>query len=220
MILILRQRLKYALNAKEVLHITMRKLVKVDGKVRTDPRFPAGLMDVVTLEKTKENFRIMYDLKGRFTLHPLEKNEAKYKICKVLKTYVGPNKLPLATTHDGRTLRYPDPIIKAGDSIKLDLESGKVQEVYKLKVGQIVLITSGRNRGRVGILQQREQHPGSFEIIHVKDSAGNTFATRLSAAMVIGNENRPAVTLPKGKGIKLSIIEEKAQKLKRASRNK
>ena len=34
------------------------------------------------------------------------------------------------------------------------------------------MITGGRNLGRVGLVMHRERHPGSFDIVHVKDSAG------------------------------------------------
>ena len=40
----LRNRLKYALTADEVKRIVKQRLIKVDGKVRTDPTFPAGFM--------------------------------------------------------------------------------------------------------------------------------------------------------------------------------
>ena len=40
--LILRNRLKYALTRRESMMIVMQKLVKVDGKVRTDLNYPAG----------------------------------------------------------------------------------------------------------------------------------------------------------------------------------
>mmetsp|Transcript_33114 Transcript_33114/g.53164 ORF Transcript_33114/g.53164 Transcript_33114/m.53164 type:complete len:247 (-) Transcript_33114:3262-4002(-) len=219
-VLMLRNRLKYALTAKEVLSICMRKLVKVDGKVRTDPNFPAGFMDVITLEKSGENFRLLYDVKGRFVLHPVDKAEAKYKLCKVMSVQTAARKIPTLTTHDGRTIRYPDPIIKTNDTIKLDITTGKILEVFKMDMGQLVMIVRGRNAGRVGVLQSRDRHPGSFDIIHVKDSNENTFATRLSAAFIIGNKNRPAVALPKGKGLKLTIVEEKAQKEKRAAQHR
>mmetsp|Transcript_18270 Transcript_18270/g.32305 ORF Transcript_18270/g.32305 Transcript_18270/m.32305 type:complete len:262 (-) Transcript_18270:42-827(-) len=212
-VLILRNKLRYALNAREVLSICMRKLVKVDGKVRTDPRFPAGLMDVVSFEKTGENFRMLYDVKGRFQLLPIDKEAAKFKLCKITKVYTGPNKLPLANTHDGRTLRYPDPIIKIHDTVKIDLETGKIVEVFHFELGQVVMITAGRNRGRVGVLLHREPHPGSFEIIQVKDKRGHTFATRLTSAFVIGNKDVPVVPLPKREGVKLSIIEERDLKV-------
>ena len=64
-----RNRLKYALSMKEVETIMKQRLIKIDGKTRTDPKFPTGFMDVVQIEKTGENFRIIYDVKGRFTVH-------------------------------------------------------------------------------------------------------------------------------------------------------
>ena len=40
------------------------------------------------------------------------------------------------------------------------------------------MITGGHNIGRVGTITTLEKHPGSFHIVHVKDSAGHSFATR------------------------------------------
>ena len=50
LIVFLRNRLKYALNGREVKAILMERQVKVDGKVRTDTTFPAGFMDVISLD--------------------------------------------------------------------------------------------------------------------------------------------------------------------------
>ena len=44
LLLIIRNRLKYALTNHEVKMICMQRLVKVDGKIRTDSTFPAGFM--------------------------------------------------------------------------------------------------------------------------------------------------------------------------------
>merc|ERR1712031_21807 len=85
LILILRNRLKYALTKKEVQQILMQRLIKVDGKVRTDPNYPCGFMDVISIDKTDEHFRMLYDAKGRFVVHRLNhKNFSKekdYKLC-------------------------------------------------------------------------------------------------------------------------------------------
>jgi small subunit ribosomal protein S4e len=40
----LRNRLKYALTGREVTAITQQRLIKVDGKVRTDTTYPTGFM--------------------------------------------------------------------------------------------------------------------------------------------------------------------------------
>merc|ERR1712061_417724 len=45
--LFIRNRLKYALCAKEVETILKQRLIKIDGKTRTDPKFPPGFMDVI-----------------------------------------------------------------------------------------------------------------------------------------------------------------------------
>jgi len=78
-------------------------------------------MDVISIEKSGENFRILYDVKGRFILKKLKAEEAKFKLCKVKSRALGPNKIPYIVTHDGRTFRYPDPSIKVGDTLKLNL---------------------------------------------------------------------------------------------------
>merc|ERR1712179_507263 len=108
----LRNRLKYALTAHEVKSILKQRLVKIDGKVRTDFKFPTGFMDVIQIEKTNENFRLIYDVKGRFTIHRITHQEAKYKLCRVKAVKTGPKNVPYLYTSDGRTIRYPDPVIK------------------------------------------------------------------------------------------------------------
>lgn len=46
------------------------------------------LSDVVSIEKTGENFRLIYDVKGRFTVHRITNEEAKVSLmflCSSLK---------------------------------------------------------------------------------------------------------------------------------------
>lgn len=213
LIIFLRNRLKYALTRKEVTSIVMQRLVKVDGKVRTDATYPAGFMDTIALEKTGEHFRLMYDTKGRFVIHRITPEEAEYKLCKVRKVLVGHRGIPFIVTHDGRTIRYPDPLIRAYDTVKFNLKTGNIEEFVKFENGNVAMITGGHNVGRVGVITHRERHLGGFDIVHVKDARGNSFATRLSNIFVIGKGTQPWVSLPKGNGIKLSIAEERDSRL-------
>ena len=208
---ILRDKLKYALTGKECVQICMERCVKVDGKVRTDHNYPAGFMDVIELEKSGDAFRLLYDVKGRFVLHRVSDDEKKFKLCKVMKTMITANKIPVAITHDGRTVRYPDPDVKANDSIKIDIATGKMTDIVKYEVGAMVMITRGHNVGRVGQLMHVEKHDGSFHIATVKDVKGATFSTRLQNVFIIGSGNHPQVTLSKGRGIKKSILQERAE---------
>lgn len=60
----------------------------------------------------------------------------------------------------------------------INIENGKINDFVKFEPGNICMLTGGRNMGRVGILGHRERHPGSFDIVHIKDTAGHSFATR------------------------------------------
>merc|ERR1711970_46390 len=208
LIIFLRNRLKYALTGDEVKKICMQRFIKIDGKVRTDVTYPAGFMDVISIEKTGEHFRLIYDVKGRFTVHRITAEEAKYKLGKVKRVQLGKGGIPFLVTHDARTIRYPDPAIKVNDTVKIDLSTGKITEFIKFDTGVIAMATGGRNMGRVGVITHRERHDGGFNIVHIKDAVENTFATRESNVFIIG-QDKPWVSLPKGKGVKLSIAEER-----------
>lgn len=67
------------------------------------------------------------------------------------------NKIPYIVTHDGRTIRYPDPLIKVDDTVKVDIHTGKVLEFVKFDLGNLCLLTRGHNAGRVGVIQHIER---------------------------------------------------------------
>lgn len=116
-------------------------------------------------------------------------------------------------THDGRTFRFPHPDISINDSLKVNLANNEISSVIKFVNGATVYLTGGNNIGRIGILQSVEKHPGSFDIAHVKDSQGATFATRVGNIFIIGDGKSPAISLPKGEGIKVTLIEERDAKM-------
>ena len=84
---------------------------------------------------------------------------------------MGANKIPYIVTHDARTIRYPSPDINVLDTIKLNLKTGAVEEVFRFETGEILCagpflrflgnvayITGGNNTGRVGVITHRERH--------------------------------------------------------------
>ena len=91
----------------------------------------------------------------------------------------------------------------------MNLETFEIDGVIKAENGALVMLTGGNNVGRVGVLQHVEKHPGSFDIAHIKDSTGHVFATRSSNIFIIGEGKKPVITLLKGDGIKLDLLQEK-----------
>lgn len=195
--------------------------------------------DVVTIEKSGDAFRLLYDTKGRYVLQPVTGEETtvrhghstashvtllmcvnshshfvlQFKLCRVAKQSVTSKAVPYIVTHDGRTIRYADPSIKVGDSLKIDLATGKVLDIFKFEIGAVCVITQGRNTGRVGVLLSRDRHPGSFDIVHLRDKEGNEFATRLGNVFILGKGESPAIKLPAGSGIKRTIFEQRQKRI-------
>merc|ERR1719446_262856 len=85
--------------------------------------------------------------------------------------------------------------------------------IITIESGNISKITAGANQGRIGIIIQVETHAGSHDIVRLKDTAGNTFATRAKNVFVIGKGSKSYISLPKGRGVKLSAAEERDRRL-------
>ena len=96
------------------------------------------------------------------------------------------------------------------------METGEVDGVLKFDNGASVFVSGGNNIGRVGILMSIEAHPGSYDIAHVKDASGHSFATRKDNIFIIGGGKSCEITLHKRKGIKQSLVEERDERLGRS----
>lgn len=198
--------------------ILMNRDIKVDGKARTEPNYPTGLMDVVSIEKTNEHFRMLLDTKGRYCPVKIDANEASFKLGKVVRVGVGAKGVPYIVTHDARTIRYPDPDIAVHDVVQIDLATNKVKSHIRLETGNICIVTAGHNIGRVGLIKERERHPGGADMAHIEGVDGAHFATRLSNIFMLGKGKRSLVQLHKSKGVKADIFTDRAARLARLGR--
>lgn len=215
---LLRNKLKLALTGREAKMIVCSKdgNIAIDGKIRKDPKFPVGFMDVVAITKTKSFYRVLYDSKGKFGLCKIGQNESEYKLCKVKARAMGPKGIPYIVTHDGRTIRFPHPEIKANDTVQVNLRNGEIQDFIKLELGCHVLIKGGNNIGRYATLEKIEKHEGSYSIVYCKDPNGVEFSTRMDNLFVIG-KSKPLIGLMKNHN-RLNILEEMQIKNKRLVR--
>ena len=80
LLVIIRDILGLADNSREAKRIINTGNVLIDGRAVKDYKFPVGFMDVLTIPKTEENYRILLDTKGRLTLHPISAEDATYKL--------------------------------------------------------------------------------------------------------------------------------------------
>lgn len=221
MALLLRNQLKYALTYMEVKRIAKQRVVKIDGKLRLDIRFPLGFMgkkkldmiynvlDVVEISKTNEKFRMLPSAKGKFRPHPINAEEAKFKLCRIEKLKDLPKGVQVASTHDGRCLRYIHPDIKVHDVVKVDLSTGRATGEYvEFKVGHVAYIMKGSCNGRVGTITNLRVHPGTPTIVELIDANGKEFSTRIGNTFVIGTDmDHLLISLPKDRGLRKSAFD-------------
>merc|ERR1712210_127364 len=163
--------------------------------------------------------RLHYALTGqevkKILMQRLVNEEGKSKLCRINKIGVAAKGVPFVVTHDARTIRYPNPDIKVNASVIVDIESGAVTEHVRFDTGSLCMITGGHNLGRVGVIASRDRHPGSFDIVNIKDATGAVFATRLDNVFIIGRGKQALVSLPRQKGIRITIAEEREKRLAR-----
>jgi small subunit ribosomal protein S4e len=164
---LLRDVLKVAKTAREARAIFVSRLVEVDGKARTEGKFPVGLMDVVGLPKAGKYFRIVVDWKGRLKPVEIKKGEAGSKILRVVNKHVAPGAKIYLTFHDGKNMAG-DSHIKCGDSIVVSLPDVKMKEHLKLNPGARCLIREGKHAGKIvtlsEIIQRKAGRPNEAKV--------------------------------------------------------
>jgi len=138
---VVRDILKLGETGKEARSIIKMGEILVDGKKRKDHAFPVGLMDVISIPKSKKHYMVLPCKKG-LELKEISEKEAGKKICKIKnKTMVRKGKLQL-NLHDGRNLLVEKDVYKTGDSVLIEVPSQKIVDHVKLEKGNIGLIIS------------------------------------------------------------------------------
>jgi len=147
--IILRDILKIAETRGEAKTIVKNKEVLVDNRIVKDERFSVGLLDTLSIPKIKKYLRVVPSVKGLQFLEIPEK-ESKLKICRINdKKILKKGKVQL-NLHDGNNLLVAKDDYKTGDSLLLEMPEKKIVEHVKLENGSLVLISKGKNAGKIG----------------------------------------------------------------------
>ena len=198
LLVVIRDILGLADNSREAKRIINTGKVLVDGRARKDYKYPVGFMDVVQIPSSGEGYRVLPDLKGRLTLHPIKKANEGFKLCKITnKTTIKEGKTQL-NLHDGRNVIVED-TFSAGDVVSLQVPEQEINDNFKFEEGALVLITGGKHIGEIGTIQEivinKSSNPNN---VVVENNKKESFRTLKDYAFVIGKD-KPAISLPGGK---------------------
>lgn len=184
-----------ARNRKEAEKVLGRGEVEVDGKVRKNPKYPLGLMDVFRIPRIGKSWRILYDQKGYLSFHEIDEEESKYKLAKIVgKQPFKGGKFQLSF-HDGKTIVGDFGDVQVDDTIKVSLPDLEVQDWISCQEGSLALIIGGRNVGRKGKIKEIIEIEGPSSNRFVIGSEGEEFQSPEQYIFVIGEEESK-ISLP------------------------
>jgi small subunit ribosomal protein S4e len=203
----LRDILGYAKTRKEAKTIISQEKVYVDGKVVRRDDFPVGLMDVVSLPDVDKHFRVLPSSKG-LILNPIDKEEAKFKLCRIENKKVVSRGHVQINLHDGSNilLRVADPknqqedVYKTLDTLKISLPGRQVVGQIAMRKNDFAIITSGKNVGKYGKaveIEEAEDRKRRNVLATIEDEKGIRYQTVLNFVVAIG-ETQPLIALPGG----------------------
>jgi small subunit ribosomal protein S4e len=183
LLIVLRDYLKLGDKEREITRILNNNMVKVDGKIIKDRRFPLGFMDVLSIENIDNDYIIMYDSKGKLVAraNPSENNGTKlFKVVK--KTIVGKDKIQLGF-HDGKTITTDRKDIHTSDVLLMKVPNLEIVDLLRLADGDKVFITGGSHVGELATIKSIEVKKSSVKnMVHLNEG----FSTIKDYMFVVG----------------------------------
>jgi small subunit ribosomal protein S4e len=190
---------------REVKAILSTGQVTVDGRVRKDPRFPVGMMDVIEIKSSGERYRLIPKRRGGLRLVPIDEKEVSFKLSRIEgKQMVSGGKVQLSL-HDGRSILLPDGAKPSDyhtlDTLMISLPDQSLMESIPLESNTYAIVTQGRNVGIEGKIITVEKRIGTHaSTVTLEDPSGTRFQTALEYVFVLGKKE-PKINLGESGGL-------------------
>jgi len=158
----------------------------VDGKKITEPKFPIGVMDIVSEPSEKRVYRMSLD-SARLVPKEVKGDAANRKYLKAVgKNTTKGGKITIAF-HDGRN-QAGDKHISTGDTCVFSIPGFKLLSHIKLEPGVSCLVMKGKHMGEVAKLEKIIERPGSHDTeAHLTGANGEFITVRKYLFAVDGN---------------------------------
>lgn len=195
LLIVVRDLLKLADTGREARKIIAAREILVDGRARRDYKFPCGFMDVISIPKMNEYYRVLFDSRGVLQLTKIDEERAKWKLCRIEnKTMVKGGKIQL-NLHDGRNIVVEGNEYKTGDVLRISVPEQEILEVIPMEKGNLAMIIGGKHTGQIAEIEEviitRSPLPN---IVKLKG-----FSTIKPYVFPIGKD-KPLVQLPGAEG--------------------
>ncbi len=193
LLVVVRDYLRLADNAREARRIIAAGEVHIDGRPRKDYKFPVGLFDVISIPKLNKTYRMLFDEKGRYI--PKEVEDGNLKLYKIKnKTVVRGGKVQL-NLFDGTNI-LADNSYKTKDSILVKLPEKEIVDHLKFEEGVLVMIVGGTHAGELGHIKEYKVVRGSAPNLVTIEGEKGTITTIEDHVFVVGKPGgKPVIDL-------------------------
>jgi small subunit ribosomal protein S4e len=183
-LVVLRDILHVADNAKEAKRILHDGNVTVNGRVVKKHKALVGLFDV--LATAGKSYRVLPNPRGKYELTQISEEEAKRKLARINDiTVVRGGKLQY-NLHDGTNLLL-DEKYNTGDSLVFSLPDHRVVDRLEFKAGNRAVIVGGKHSGETGtIVELRKMASSRPNLVRIEHD-GKQFETINDYVFVTGS---------------------------------
>jgi small subunit ribosomal protein S4e len=158
LLMALRDVLNIVKTRREARYMLLNKEISINGQMRRDEKFPVRLFDIITLEKTKKNYRL--NIVGKkIKFEEVSGKDAGRKIVRIIgKVLISKDKTQM-NLEDGTNFIVKEKF-NTGDSAVISLKENKIEKMIPMKEGAKVLIVGGKHSGKQGevleVLENKE----------------------------------------------------------------
>ncbi len=158
MLVVLRDILNLADNAKEAKRILHKGDVVVNGRIVRDYKAHVGLFDVLSVAGA--SYRMLPTPRGKYELTQISEDEAQSKLARIDNITVVKGGRFQYNLHDGTNLLLQEKHA-TGDSLVLSLPDHHLIERYERKPGSTAMVVGGRHSGETGTIVELKKTTGS-----------------------------------------------------------
>merc|ERR1712185_126529 len=187
--------LKFSGNHKQVKRLIKSGFFYVNKKKCEQIGFPIGLMDNITIPKIKKNYKLFVSRKGQLKLFKTSFWENDLKLSKISSISSINRHCRLITTEDKHTIRYSYRDVKIDDSILFTLTDNKVVQIIHCKIGALVIITNGSNKGQIGKIFKITNNFNFEKTLHLALLNGQKITKNVIDTLIIGEHMIPFISL-------------------------
>lgn len=185
LLLIVRDILHLADNAREAKRVLKEGKILIDGRPRRDHKFPVGIFDIISIPLIEKHFIVLPDRERRLIPREIDEEEARAKLCKIEnKTMVKGGEIQL-NLHDGKNI-LGSTEMKTGDSVLLSVPENKILDRFVYQEGSEAIVVGGRHSGEIGRIKEIKKLRSALPNMVKIEGDGQTFETIEDYIFVVG----------------------------------